>query len=64
MHGHFPRRRALPCGEAVLAVLGARGIEPSEQLRERILSCTDLASLELWLARAAVAQTAADVVGE
>jgi hypothetical protein len=50
--------------EAVLAVLAARGIVPGDELRERILACSDLATLDTWLARAVAAASAADVVGE
>ncbi len=46
----------------ILVVLAARQIPVSDTLRERILRCTDLASLELWLRRAAIARTAAAVV--
>ena len=51
-------------GEArgVLKVLDARGIAVSEALRERILSCTDPAMIDVWTRRAAVASTAASVV--
>ena len=49
---------------ALLAVLGARGIEVSEELRVRILACTQLTMLEGWLVRAATARSAAEVFGE
>ncbi len=48
--------------EALLTVLAAREIPVSDALRERILSCTDLATLERWLQRATVASSAAAVV--
>ena len=48
--------------EAILAVLAARGIAVSETLRERILACTEVATLDVWIRRAAVASTAAAVV--
>ena len=48
--------------ESILAVLSARGVPVSDTLRERILSCTDLATLDAWIQRAAVASTAAGVV--
>ena len=38
--------------KAVLAVLEARGLVPSEQQRQRILVCTDLAQLNLWVRKA------------
>lgn len=51
-------------GEAksILAVLSARGIPVSDTIRERILGCTDIATLDVWIQRAAVAPTAAAVV--
>ncbi|MDS1271084.1 hypothetical protein RIF23_12330 [Lipingzhangella sp. LS1_29] len=38
---------------ALIAVLEARGLEPSSEQRERIMSCRDLDQLELWIRRAA-----------
>jgi predicted transposase YdaD len=51
-------------GEAksILAVLAARGIPVSDAVRARVLACTDIATLDLWVRRAAVATTAASVV--
>jgi len=53
-------------GEAkgVLTVLAARGIAVPDELRARILSCSDLTQLDRWLTRAATATSAADVVSE
>jgi hypothetical protein len=48
--------------ESILAVLAAREIPVSDPLRERILSCTDIHMLDVWIKRAAVASTAAAVV--
>jgi hypothetical protein len=47
-------------GEAkgVLLVPADRGIEVSDQVRERITSCTDTAQLELWLRRVVTVETA------
>jgi len=47
---------------AILAVLEARGIPVSAAVRERVLGCTDVALLDAWVRRAAVAATAAAVV--
>ena len=47
---------------AVLTVLAARGIDVPEKARARILACADLAQLDAWLARAATASSASDVV--
>jgi hypothetical protein len=46
---------------ALFAVLAARRIEVPNDLRQRIASCSDLALLDLWLARAATAESSADV---
>ncbi len=46
----------------VLAVLEARGISVSAAVRDRVLGCTDVAVLDAWVRRAAVASTAAAVV--
>jgi hypothetical protein len=49
---------------AVLAFLGARGVAVSPAVRERVLACTDVALLDVWIARAADATEAGEVVGE
>jgi hypothetical protein len=51
-------------GEAksILAVLAARGIAVSDAIRDRVLECTDIPTLDVWVQRAAVASTAAAVV--
>ena len=38
--------------KAVLAVLEARGLVPTEQQRQRILDCTDLKQLNSWVRNA------------
>jgi Uma2 family endonuclease len=48
---------------AILQVLEARGIAVPEELRSRILAGADPSTLDRWLARAAVAHLAADVLG-
>jgi hypothetical protein len=40
--------------QAVLTVLEARGFSVPEELRRRIAECTDPATLDHWLQRAAV----------
>ncbi len=52
-------------GEAlsILRFLEARGIAVDEASRQRILACTDQATLDQWLKRAVVATTAAEVLG-
>jgi len=49
---------------AVLAFLNARGVEVSPTLRERVLACTDVALLDVWIGRAATAKEGGDVVGD
>ncbi|WP_046468322.1 hypothetical protein [Allosalinactinospora lopnorensis] len=50
-------------GEAkgVVAVLAARGIPVSKEVRERILTCTDLDQVDTWLQRALTAKTVDDL---
>ncbi|MDA0632708.1 hypothetical protein OUY22_04710 [Nonomuraea sp. MCN248] len=38
--------------QAVLLVLETRGLRPSEDERQRVMSCTDIGTLERWLRRA------------
>lgn len=47
---------------AVLAVLEARGLAISDELRRQVLAETDLATLDAWIRRAAVVGSAAEVV--
>ena len=47
---------------AILAVLAARGIEVAEETRAQIASCRDGAMLDRWIARAAVARSAREVI--
>lgn len=51
-------------GQAVLTVLDARGIQVPAAVRERILACTDMAQLDVWLRRAATATAADDIIRE
>jgi hypothetical protein len=46
---------------AVLAVLVARGIEVDSAARARILGCTDVPTLDRWIARAVTAGSAAEL---
>jgi hypothetical protein len=57
------RAKGLAQGEAqiVLRVLTARGLQLPAEIRERVLSCTDTAQLEVWGDRAATANTLDDV---
>ena len=54
--------KAMGKAEGILAVLAARGIPVSDTVRGRILSCSDVPTLDAWIRRAAVASTGAAVV--
>ncbi|MFC8389465.1 MULTISPECIES: hypothetical protein [unclassified Streptomyces] len=47
--------------KAVLVLLGHRGVEVSEENRERIAGCRDLDTLHVWFIRAITATSAAEV---
>ena len=47
----------------MLRVLTARGLQLPAEIRDRVLSCTDTAQLEVWGDRAATANTLDDVFG-
>lgn len=48
---------------SLLRILEARGLQPSEAIREQIGSCQDSRMLEAWLCRAAVATDIREVFG-
>jgi hypothetical protein len=50
--------------EAVLKLLDARHLAPSQEQRQRVTSCTDSAQLDLWFDRAVTADTAASVFAD
>jgi hypothetical protein len=50
--------------KAVLRLLDARGLAPSAEQRQRVMSCTDSAQLDLWFDRAVTAATAAEVFAD
>lgn len=56
--------QAAGMARAILAVLSSRGVAVSDEVRARIASCTDGATLERWIARAAVASSAVDVLAD
>lgn len=56
--------RAEGKAEDVLVVLSARGISVGAALKKKILACSDVATLDTWLRRAAVVSTAAAVLHE
>ncbi|MCM1937813.1 hypothetical protein NC239_06255 [Streptomyces sp. G3] len=49
--------------EDILLLLGDRGVEVSEEARERILGCQDLGVLGVWFRRAITAVSVAEVFG-
>lgn len=57
------RARARGKATALLLVLDVRGIEVSEEQREMISACRDIAMLERWLRRSLPARTVEDVLG-
>lgn len=50
--------------DAILQILDARGMRPDPIQRQTLLECSDLARLDQWLRRAAVATTVDDVLAE
>ncbi len=47
---------------ALLMLLEARGLPVSDAVRTQIVTCTDLATLDRWIARAETARTAEEIV--
>ncbi|CAM5652625.1 hypothetical protein [Streptomyces fumanus] len=47
--------------EGVLRVLEVRGIAVSDEVRERVVTCTDLARLDEWLGRAVTVERVEDL---
>ncbi|MFI6936713.1 hypothetical protein [Streptomyces sp. NPDC050287] len=50
--------------EAILRVLGARGIEISDPVRGRVMGCTDLDVLGAWLGRSLSVTSAEELFAE
>ncbi|WP_406146620.1 hypothetical protein [Streptomyces sp. NBC_01012] len=50
--------------EAVVAVLERRGIAVGDDVRNRVLGCTDMETLDLWLGRALKATTDEELFGQ
>jgi len=50
--------------QAVVTVLEARGLHVSEPVRQRVLSCADMAMLDQWLRRVATVGSAAELFDE
>ncbi|MEV6760875.1 hypothetical protein AB0N16_09515 [Streptomyces sp. NPDC051105] len=53
--------RAEGLAEALLVVLAGRGIDISDEARDRITTCDDHDTLTTWLTRAATATTTAEL---
>jgi hypothetical protein len=49
---------------ALIAILQARGLAVPRSMRSRILACADTAMLDRWIARAATARNADEVMAE
>jgi len=47
---------------ALLTVLKARGLEVPDDVRERIVACTDVDQIDAWVGKAATATAAADAI--
>uniref|UniRef100_A0AAU3GV12 DUF4351 domain-containing protein n=1 Tax=Streptomyces sp. NBC_01401 TaxID=2903854 RepID=A0AAU3GV12_9ACTN len=56
--------RAEGRAEAVVTVLEQRGIAVGDTVRSRVLDCTDVETLDLWLSRALTATTAEDLFNQ
>jgi hypothetical protein len=56
--------QAIGEGRALLKVLDVRGIAVTDAVREKVLACTDLDRLDIWLDRAVTATTAEEVIRE
>ncbi|MFI5676602.1 hypothetical protein [Streptomyces cellulosae] len=50
--------------EAIVRILGARGIEISGAVRERVMDCTDLEVLGVWLGRSLSVTSAEELFAE
>jgi hypothetical protein len=58
------RGKAEGKAEAVLKLLDARHLAPSQEQWQRVTACTDPAQLDLWFDRAITAGTAAEVFAD
>jgi predicted transposase YdaD len=50
--------------EDILRILAARGVRVDEEARQRVLSCTDVATLDRWFDRSLNATTLSDVLDD
>ncbi|MGI8333983.1 hypothetical protein ACRYCC_28870 [Actinomadura scrupuli] len=58
---HIAMGKAEGEARSVLLFLAARGIEVSDEARDRITSCTDLDQLDRWVQSAATIDTAEEL---
>jgi hypothetical protein len=56
--------RAQGKADAILTILGRRGLAPDANARSRLGNCTDLTTLDRWLERALAARSLAEVFDE
>jgi predicted transposase YdaD len=64
MRRGLARGRAEGRAEDVLRILDARGMAVTDEVRQRILTCTDIATLDRWFDRALKASTLSNVLGD
>lgn len=50
--------------KTILQVLGARGVAVPTEIRDQVLACTDIARLDAWISKAAIAKTVDEVFPE
>jgi hypothetical protein len=62
-HG-FAEGRIIGRRKVILRLLEVRQLAPSEEQRDQVTSCTDVAQLDIWLDRAIAAATAAEVFAD
>ncbi|WP_338036946.1 hypothetical protein [Nocardiopsis akebiae] len=55
--------RAAEAANSVLLFLDARGLTVSDEVRQRVESCTDLETLRTWIRRAGEVERAEDIFG-
>ncbi|HVG61058.1 MAG TPA: hypothetical protein VNA24_21035 [Hyalangium sp.] len=56
--------RAEGQAESLLRILASRGVHVDDKARQRILSCTDMSTLDQWFERALQATQLSDVLGD
>ena len=59
--GYFSQGEAKGEADALLAVLDVRGIGVPEEVRARVVGCTDIGQLRTWVRRAVTAESIDEV---